>query len=86
MKQRVNVFLPMRAGSERVPNKNTRTFSGIKGGLCKIKLEQLINCNLIDKILVSTNDPEVVKIANGFNSKQIKVLIRPNNSKLFKRN
>ena len=50
MKHSVNVFLPMRAGSERVPNKNTKTFSGIQGGLCKIKLEQLINCNLIDTI------------------------------------
>ena len=67
----------MRAGSERVPNKNTKTFSGIKGGLCKIKLEQLIKCNLIDSILVSTNDPEVVKIANTFNSKKIRVIIRP---------
>ena len=77
MKQRINVFLPMRAGSERVPNKNTKTFSGIKGGLCKIKLEQLIKCSLIDSILVSTNDPEVVKIANTFNSKKIRVIIRP---------
>ena len=77
MKQNVNVFLPMRAGSERVPNKNTKPFSGVQGGLCKIKLEQLINCNLIDTILVSTNDPEVVKIANKFNSKKIRVLIRP---------
>ena len=68
----------MRAGSERVPNKNTKTFSGVKGGLCKIKLEQLIKCSLIDSILVSTNDPEVVKIANRFNSKKIKVIIRPN--------
>ena len=67
----------MRAGSERVPNKNTKTFSGIKGGLCKIKLEQLIKCSLIDSILVSTNDPEVVKIANTFNSKKIRVIIRP---------
>ena len=68
----------MRAGSERVPNKNTKTFSGIKGGLCKIKLEQLIKCNIIDSIFVSTNDPEVVKIANTFNSKKIRVIIRPN--------
>ena len=49
----------MRAGSERVPNKNTKTFSGVKGGLCKIKLEQLINCSLIDSILVSTTIIEV---------------------------
>ena len=78
MKQRINVFLPMRAGSERVPNKNTKRFSGVEGGLCKIKLEQLIKCSLIDSILVSTNDPEVVKIANRFNSKKIKIIIRPN--------
>ena len=42
MRQSINAFLPMRAGSERVPKKNTKTFSGIQGGLCRIKLEQLI--------------------------------------------
>ena len=78
MKKNINVFLPMRAGSERVPKKNTKTFSGIKGGLCRIKLEQLIQCKLIDSILVSTNDLEVVKITNSFNSKKIKVVLRPN--------
>ena len=61
MKKNINVFLPMRAGSERIPKKNTKTFSGIKGGLCRIKLEQLIQCKLIDSILVSTNDLEVLK-------------------------
>ena len=61
----------MRAGSERVPKKNTKTFSGVKGGLCRIKLEQLVKCNLVDTILVSTNDLEVVKITNSFNSKKI---------------
>ena len=62
MKQTVNVFLPMRAGSERIPEKNTKTFSGIKGGLCRIKLEQLVKCDLVSKIFVSTNDKEVLKI------------------------
>ena len=77
MKQNINVFLPMRAGSERVPKKNTKTFSGVKGGLCRIKLEQLVKCNLVDTILVSTNDLEVVKITNSFNSKKIKIVLRP---------
>ena len=67
----------MRTGSERVPNKNKKTFSGIQGGLCRIKIEQLINCNLIDTILVSTNDTEVVRITNLFNSKKISIDIRP---------
>ena len=70
MKDSINVFLPMRLGSERVPKKNTKTFSGIQGGLCRIKLEQLIECNLMNSILVSTNDPEVVKITNSLNSKK----------------
>jgi len=77
MRQSINAFLPMRAGSERVPKKNTKTFSGIQGGLCRIKLEQLIDCKLIDSILVSTNDPEVVKITNLLNSKKVKIVIRP---------
>ena len=70
MRQNINVFLPMRAGSERVPHKNTKTFSGINGGLCKIKINQLIRCQLIDKIYISTNDPDVLEISNSFNSKK----------------
>ena len=67
----------MRAGSERVLKKNTKTFSGIQGGLCRIKLEQLVKCDLIEEIFVSTNDPEVVEISNSFQSEKIKVVIRP---------
>lgn len=31
----VHVFLPCRKGSERIPNKNTKDFAGVKGGLLK---------------------------------------------------
>ena len=77
MSENVNVFLPMRAGSERVPEKNTKTFAGIMGGLCKVKLEQLVTCDAVESVIVSTNDPEVVNISSGFNSKKIKIIIRP---------
>ena len=77
MNENVNVFLPMRAGSERVPNKNTKTFAGINGGLCKIKLEQLVKCDAVKNVFVSTNDSKVVEISNGLNSKKIKIIIRP---------
>lgn len=77
MKQAINVFLPMRAGSERIPGKNTRDFAGVKGGLCRIKLEQLVKCDLINTIYVSTNDHEVIKISNSFNTNKIKVITRP---------
>ena len=45
------VFLPCRKGSQRVPNKNTRPFAGVDGGLLRIKLEELLKAKLIDKII-----------------------------------
>ncbi len=77
MSEIVNVFLPMRAGSERIPKKNTKSFAGIDGGLCSIKLKQLLKTKLTRDIIVSTNDPEVAAISNGFNSNRIKVIQRP---------
>ena len=73
----VNVFLPMRAGSERVPKKNTKPFAGIDGGLCSIKLKQLLLSSRVGNIFVSTNDPDVIDISNGFNSNRIKIIQRP---------
>ena len=73
----VNVFLPMRAGSERVPKKNTKSFAGIDGGLCSIKLKQLLGSSRVGNIFVSTNDPDVIDISNGFNSNRIKIIQRP---------
>ena len=67
----------MRAGSERIFEKNTRTFANIQGGLCKIKLEQLILCDLVENIIISTNDHRVAEISNSINSKKIKVIRRP---------
>ena len=55
-------FLPCRKGSQRVPNKNTRTFAGIEGGLLRIKLEELLKAQLIDEIILSSNDDEVIRI------------------------
>ncbi len=77
MRKSVNVFLPMRAGSERVLRKNTKPFAGIDGGLCAIKLGQLLESSLIRNIFVSTNDPIVVSICDRFDSKKIKVVQRP---------
>ena len=70
MNETVNAFLPMRAGSERIPKKNTKTFAGIDGGLCSIKINQLLESNLIKDIIISTNDPEVINISNSFHSKE----------------
>lgn len=77
MCQKVNVFLPMRAGSERVLRKNTRTFADIDGGLCRIKLDQLVKCDLVERILVSTDEPRVDNISRRINSPKIEILHRP---------
>lgn len=74
---KITAFLPCRAGSERVPHKNTRTFAGIEGGLVRLKLQQLIDCPSINSIVLSTNDSEIFKIAESFNSQKIVLDKRP---------
>jgi CMP-N-acetylneuraminic acid synthetase len=59
----ISIFLPCRAGSERVPEKNTKTFAGVEGGLLSIKLHQLLKIKLVDQIILSTNDTKVIEIA-----------------------
>lgn len=67
----ITAFVPCRAGSERVPQKNTKDFAGVQGGLLVIKLKQLLDVPLIDKIILSTNDPEVIAIGRQINKRII---------------
>ena len=71
------VFLPCRKGSQRVPNKNTRPFAGIEGGLLRIKLEQLLACKQIDKIYLSSDDEVVLNIGRAMNNDRIVIDKRP---------
>ena len=79
---KVTAFLPCRKGSERVTDKNTRPFFTINGGLIQLKLSQLVSCEKISTILVSTDDENVKKIANYYkkiSNIPIEVLERPSN-------
>jgi len=60
----LTVFLPCRAGSERVPYKNTRPFAGSR--LIDIKLQQLDAAQRVDRVVVSTNDPLVYERAGRY--------------------
>ena len=71
------VFLPCRKGSQRVPNKNTRPFAGIEGGLLRIKLEQLLACKKIDKIYLSSDDEVVLNIGRALRDDRIVIDKRP---------
>lgn len=73
----ITVFLPCRAGSERVPLKNTKPFADVEGGLLAIKLKELLNIKRVNKIVLSTNDPIVIEIAEGFKSDKIIIDNRP---------
>lgn len=70
------VFLPCRKGSERVPHKNTRIFAGVEGGLLGIKLNELSKAQLIDEIIVSSNDDEVLRIAASLQRDKISTIRR----------
>lgn len=76
---KIVAFLPMRKGSQRVKNKNIKNFSDIDGGLTFIKITQLLKVKQIDKIIVSTNDEEVKKIAKSFKNAKIVIDNRPEN-------
>ena len=60
---KVVCFLPCRKGSERVPKKNIKPFAGFSYGLIELKLKQLFECELIDKVVLSTNDEEILEYA-----------------------
>lgn len=75
---KIAFFLPTRKGSERVKNKNTRPFAGIEGGLVENKMRQLLLCERVDEIILSTNDEICVEVANKFVSdKRLRIIPRP---------
>jgi CMP-N-acetylneuraminic acid synthetase len=73
----ITAFLPCRKGSQRIPDKNVKLFAGVEGGLLKIKLDQLLACENIDSIVVSSNDERVLSFANNIIDSRIIVDDRP---------
>lgn len=59
----ITVLIPCRAGSQRVPNKNTRPFA--ESSLLQLKLEQVSGIDTVDHIVVSTDDQIVVDICRN---------------------
>lgn len=59
---KVVAVIPARAGSKRLEGKNVRDFCG-KPLFCW-SVDTAQECNIIDNIIISTNDSEVIKIYN----------------------
>ncbi len=63
-KQKLTAIVAVRAGSERVPNKNIKKFNGTT--LLDIKLRQLKKINYIDEIIVSSDSKKMLNIAKKY--------------------
>ena len=73
--QKYSIYLPCRAGSERVPNKNTKPFYNGQS-LLQYKLDVLNQIESISEICVSTNDTEVEKQAIQSSYSKVRVYRR----------
>jgi CMP-N-acetylneuraminic acid synthetase len=73
----LTAFLPCRRGSQRIPDKNIKPFAGIANGLIEIKLNQLIACDLIDVIMLSSNDARILDYAQSRHCSKILIDERP---------
>ena len=69
-------FLPCRAGSMRVRNKNSRPFYNGES-LFEIKIKQLLSCASIDSILFSTDDQDLLNRVEKFKTEKIIIDYRP---------
>lgn len=66
--RKIKIVIPLKTNSERVPNKNLRTFIG-EDSLFDVKAKQLIKCFKPSDVLVSSENKEVEKLCDkyGFN-------------------
>ncbi len=74
---KIKAFLPCRSGSQRVKNKNIRKFAYYSFGLFQLKIEQLIKVNLLNEIIVSTDDIKIINFLKKKKYKKVKYIIRP---------
>jgi CMP-N,N'-diacetyllegionaminic acid synthase len=61
MSRTMKALVPVRSGSVRVENKNTRPFCG--STLLELRVKQLMTLPFLDGVIVSSNDPEMLSIA-----------------------
>jgi pseudaminic acid cytidylyltransferase len=60
-------IIPARGGSKRIPRKNIKDFMGMP--MIAYPIQKLIESKIFDAIYVSTDDPEIAKVAEEFGAK-----------------
>ena len=64
VKKEVVAVIPARGGSKRMPNKNITDFFGKP--MIAWTIEAVQKSNIFDRIIVSTDDPEIANVAENF--------------------
>lgn len=75
MNPTIVALLPMKGNSERVPNKNLKSFNGIP--LYRVVLNSLMESPLIAKVIVNTDSLKIEKDIKENFSKKVVVVKRP---------
>ena len=63
MKKHIKAIIPVRGGSKRVQNKNSKPFCGAT--LIQIKIRQLLQIQELDGVCVNSEDPELLDLAKS---------------------
>ena len=77
MNNNMIAFLPCRKGSQRIKDNNIKKILNFEMGLVEIKLNQLLKCKYIKKIILSTDDFKIINFVERLNNKKIIIDIRP---------
>jgi N-acylneuraminate cytidylyltransferase len=67
-------FIPVRGGSKSIPLKNIKKINGRP--LIYWVLDATIECEGIDKVVVSTDSKKISEVVNDYNSEKIKIIDR----------
>ena len=66
----LKALIPVRAGSERVKNKNIKPFAG--ASLLEIKINQLLRIDKVDEVCVNSECDEMLEIASKLGATPVK--------------
>ena len=70
MSKVIKAVIPVRAGSQRVKNKNIREFAG--SSILEIKIKQLLNVKEIDEVIVNSESEEMLELAKSLGASTYK--------------
>lgn len=66
----IKALIPVRAGSQRVKNKNIRSFAG--SSLLEIKIKQMQKIKELDSVIINSDSDEMLDIAKSLGAETVK--------------